>query len=156
VVVARVVLTRPALWFVARPAGVTAAGVGASPDQPPDSAPPNAPPFGLAALSLADLTIRDGSLSYEDRSGGAAARYELDRIDATLARVAVGETLAVNATGRLTGADLPVSLTATAGPLDATFKPAALDAALQIGDSRVALTGTTEAAGSPCRLGPSA
>ena len=148
VVVARVVLTRPALRFVARAAdGPPAAGVGASPDQPPDSARPNASPFGLAALSLADLTIRDGSLSYEDRSGGGAARYELDRIDATLARVAVGETLAVDATGRLAGADLPVSLTATAGPLDATFKPAALDAALQIGDSRVTLTGTTEAAG---------
>jgi len=138
VVVARVVLTRPALRFVAR-----AADVGAFPDQPPDSARPNASPFGLAALSLADLTIRDGSLSYEDRLGGGAARYELDRIDATLARVAVGETLAVDATGRVAGADLPVSLTATAGPLDATFKPAALDAALQIGDSRVTLTGTT-------------
>ena len=149
VVVARVVLTRPALRFVARAAdGPPAAGVGASPDQPPDaSGPTNASPFGLAALSLADLTIRDGSLSYEDRSGGGAARYELDRIDATLARVAVGETLAVDATGRLAGADLPVSLTATAGPLDATFKPAALDVALQIGDSRVTLTGTTEAAG---------
>ena len=147
VVVARVVLIRPAIRFVARPAGVTAAGVGASPDQPPDSARPNASPFGLAALSLADLTIRDGSLSYEDRSGGGAARYELDRIDATFAHVAVGETLAVDATGRLAGVDLPVSLTATAGPLDATFKPAALDAALQIGDSHVTLTGTTEAAG---------
>ena len=150
VVVARVVLTRPALRFVARPAAgpPAAADVGASPDQPPDaSGPTNASPFGLAALSLADLTIRDGSLSYEDRSGGGAARYELDRIDATLARVAVGETLAVDATGRLAGADLPVSLTATAGPLDDTFKPAAFDAALQIGDSRVTLTGTTEAAG---------
>ena len=152
VVVARAVLIRPALRFVARAAGPPAAdgphaGVGASPDQPPDSAQPNASRFGLAALSLADLTIRDGLLSYEDRSGGGAARYELDRIDATLARVAVGETLAVDATGRLAGADLPVSLTATAGPLDATFKPAALDAALQIGDSRVTLTGTTEAAG---------
>jgi AsmA protein len=143
VVVARVVLIRPALRFVAR----AAADVGASPDQPPDSARPNASPFGLAALSLADLTIRDGALSYEDRSGGGVARYELDRIDATLARVAVGETLAVDATGRLAGADLPVSLTATAGPLDATFKPAAFDSALQIGDSRVTLTGTTEAAG---------
>jgi hypothetical protein len=71
----------------------------------------------------------------------------LNRIDATLARVAVGETLAVDATGRLAGADLPVSLTATAGPLDDTFKPAALDVALQIGDSRVTLTGTTEAVG---------
>lgn len=149
VVVARVVLARPALRVVARAAdGPPAAGVGASPDQPPDaSGPTSASPFGLAALSLADLTIRDGSLSYEDRSEGGATRYELDRIDASLARVAVGETLAVDATGRLADADLPVSLIATAGPLDATFRPAALDAALQIGGSRVTLTGTTDAAG---------
>ncbi len=147
VVVARVVLTRPALRVVARPPGGAASGPGASPDRPPESGPPRASPIGLAALSLADLTIRDGSLSYEDRSGGATTRYALERIDATLAHVAVGETLAVDATARLAGADLPISLTATAGPLDDTFAPAALDAALQVGDSRVTLTGTTETAG---------
>ena len=148
VVVARVVLTRPALRVVARAGGGAASGPGASPDRPPESEPPRASPIGLAALSLADLTLRDGSLSYEDRSGaGAATRYAVERIDATLAHVAVGETLAVAATARLAGADLPVSFTATAGPLDDTFTPAAIDATLQVGDSRVTLTGATGAAG---------
>ncbi|MBI3606383.1 MAG: AsmA family protein [Nitrospirae bacterium] len=140
--VRQVALIRPQLRLVRNPAEVVNVSAEASGTVEP-VAP--APGTALAALSLADLVIDEGSVIYEDRSGaGPPTRYGFDHLDALLENLAVGKTLAVDVKTRFEGGDLPLSLKGTAGPLSDTLWPEALDLQIGMGDSRLAVTGKRE------------
>lgn len=142
-------LDRPVLRVVKNEAG--AVNLASWPTAPPADQSSDVPPVagaGLAALSLADFSIRDGSVSYEDRSAPSdPRRHALDHIEASLRNVGVGETLAVDLAARLAEADAPVVIEGTAGPLDDGGRPQAFNFSAGVGESRVTITGASGPAG---------
>ncbi len=144
--VGRVTLIRPQLRLVRDPAevmNVLAEASGTAPASPASGVP--ASRTAVAALSLADLVIDEGSIIYEDRSVvGTPTRYVFDHLQASLQNLAIGQTLAVDATTRFEGGDLTLSLKGTAGPLDDTLWPDAIDLRISAGDSQLAVTGKRE------------
>jgi len=136
--VQQVALSRPRLRLARHPEGVAGVSAAGAPGEP--SAP--ASHVAVAALSLADLLIDDGSVIYEDLSvAGTPNRYVFDHLQARLENLAIGKTLAVAAEARFEGGDLPLSLKGTAGPLSETLWPDAIDLRIGAGDSHVAVTG---------------
>ena len=139
--VQQVVLSRPRLRLASHPEGVAGVSAGAGARAPGESSAP-ASHVAVAALSLADLLIDDGSVIYEDLSVVETPhRYVFDHLQARLENLAIGKTLAVAAEARFEGGDLPLSLRGTAGPLSETLWPDAIDLRIGAGDSHVAVTG---------------
>lgn len=143
VAIKEIALSRPVLRIVKNESGdvnLASLGTPSPPSAPAEGA--STGPSALAALSLADLRFREGSVSYEDRSTPAQhTRYEVDQIEATLQDVGVGQTLTVDLVARWVAADAPLVLNGQAGPLDDRGVPHALDLVMGLGDSRITVTG---------------
>ena len=145
--VREVTLTHPELRIVRGTDGrFNLASLGASTSGPavPMSGGGSGAASALAAVSLAGLSIREGVIVYESGPPPHPTLVTVDRLAASLAQVAVGQTAAVDASARWKEADAPVLLKGTAGPLDARGRPSEVHVVAEIGKSRILMAGKTE------------